>query len=116
MSLTQKEASPGEWKKALLPLYIVISALFIVFVIYNYIVGGIYTLWKNTGYQAAIEQLIAQAGAKCEPVAINLWENKIEVVNVACLQQTQTQAQNTQQVQQQIAAPQPAQQNTPEQK
>lgn len=93
MSLLAKkeESASVSLKKYALPAYIVISALIIIYVVYSIIVGGIYNVGLNNGaqqgYQAAVSQLIEQASKQdCQPVAINLGDTKVEVINVACLQ------------------------------
>ncbi len=99
MSLLQKTDTIAKpWKKLVIPAYILVSALILVYVGYSYIIGTIYNSGAQQGYQAAISELIKQTGGKCEPVAITLGETKVEVVNVACLKQAEgTQAQQTQQ-------------------
>lgn len=77
-------------KKLLLPLYIIISLMFIVYVLYSYVMWTIYRWWmikwQEQWYARAIQDLMSQAGSKCEPVALNFWKDQIDVVNVACLQ------------------------------
>ena len=89
-----KEWSSFDWKAYVLPGYITISAIFIVYMIYSFIVWGVYNLGVNSGaqrgYQAAVAELMNQASSKCEPVELTLEDKKIQVVNVACLQQSST--------------------------
>lgn len=86
--------------KIFLPVYIVLSALFILYVGYSYLQGVVYTSWNNTGqqqwYQAAYVEIITAVSEKCEPVALNAWETQISIVNVACLQwpEQETQGEN----------------------
>jgi hypothetical protein len=53
MSLLSKSEnnSSVSWKKYILPTYILVSALFIIYFIYASIVGGIYTVALNNGAQ-----------------------------------------------------------------
>ena len=93
--MSKKEGAEAvSFKKYALPAYIILSALIIIYVVYSMIVGGIYNVGAQQGYQAAVSQLIQQASQQdCKPVAINLGDTKVEVINVACLQQAP--AQNT---------------------
>ncbi len=97
MSLMWKtsEASQIPWMKYATPAYIVVSLLIILYFTYNFVVGGVYNIALNNGaqqgYQTAITQLIQQASdEKCQPVEIVLGDAKVQVVNVACLQQAPT--------------------------
>lgn len=103
----KEEGASLEWKRYLLPGYIVVSLLFIVYVVYSTIVGGIYNLGLNNGaqqgFKAAVAQLMEQAGTKCDPVDLTLDNQKIQIVNYACTQQGAASA----------AATEPAQQDAP---
>lgn len=99
--LTKKEAPAKEKmniKSFILPLYIILSLIFIVYMGYSYAVGFMYQSGLNSGqqqwqqvgykvgYEDAIAQLIGQAGTQCEPVSISLGDAGVNVINVACLQ------------------------------
>lgn len=55
--------------------------------IIGYFKNVVYSAGVQAGYQTAVGQLVQQIGEKCEPVAINVGETKVDVINVACLQQ-----------------------------
>jgi hypothetical protein len=82
-------------KKMVLPAYIVLSALFIWYAAYSFFTWVVYnsgvnqwaTAGQKQGYEQAIVDLMNQAGTKCEPVALTMWEAQVDVINVACLQQ-----------------------------
>lgn len=99
--LTKKDSS--EKKKMnirpfLLPGYIVLSAVFIIYIAYSYFTGIVYQsgilsgqeqgqqAGYQVGFEAAIAQLIAQASQQCDPVSITLENQGVNVINVACLQ------------------------------
>lgn len=81
-------------KKLVLPVYIVVSAVFMLAVIYSYANGVIYksglTTGQQQGYEAAVVELAQQISAKCEAVAITVGEQQINVINTACLQSAET--------------------------
>ena len=89
------ESSKKWFSKMILPLYVVLSALFILYVAYSYLGWVVYNLWLNQGasagqqqgYEAAIVDLMKRVGEKCEPVALTAGETQIDVINVACLEQ-----------------------------
>jgi len=86
----------SSWRDYLLPAYLIISALIILLVIYNFITNSIYAVWlqngANQGYQAAVGQLIEQVKDKCDPVEVTL-DNvaTVQVINAACIQQASSQ-------------------------
>lgn len=78
------------WKNILLPGYLVLSALFIVYSLYTHFVGVVYQAWANS----AVVRLMQQAGSQCEqPVSLTAWGQQVDVINIACLQQPQSQVQ-----------------------
>lgn len=83
-------------KPYILPVYIVLSAIFILYITYGFLNGVIYrggfAAGQQNGYDAALGQLIERAGTQCEPVTINYGENAVNVINVACLQAQPQQA------------------------
>ena len=88
--LGKPEPAPKSWKKFILPGYIIFSALFIVYVLYGYFGGVVYQSGLQGGYNQwytqAVQELAQQVGSKCEPVAITLWDQQVDVINIACLQ------------------------------
>ena len=82
------------WKKLLLPGYIIFSAIFIVYSLYTYFGGVVYQAWVNQWINSAVVRLMQQAGSQCEqPVSLTAWGQQVDVINVACLQQPQSQVQ-----------------------
>jgi hypothetical protein len=94
----KKEASGLSIKPFMLPMYIILSAVFILYIAYSYATGVVYKSGimagqqagqqqaQQAGYEAAIAQLLQQAGSQCEPISISLGEKQVNVINVACLQ------------------------------
>jgi len=81
-----------------LPAYIILSAIFILYVAYSYLQWVVYRSgaanwqqqWYSLGqqewYTNAVIEVINSVSEKCEPVAITAWEAQVDVINVACLQ------------------------------
>lgn len=102
MSPLTKKESPIKGKvnikPFILPVYIILSAVFILYIAYSYATGVVYQsgilsgqeqgqqAWYQAWYEAAIAQLIQQAGSQCEPVSITLREQGVNIINMACLQ------------------------------
>lgn len=99
-SKVPEEVSKKWLSKMILPLYLVLSALFIVYVAYSYLGGVVYnswlnqgaTEWQQQGYESAIVDLMNRVGAKCEPVALTVGDTQVDVINIACLQQAPTES------------------------
>lgn len=95
----KQEEKTSFLKKTVLPAYIILSLLFIGYTGYMYFKTVVYKSWvmagqnvwvsagQEQGYKAAVQDLIKQVSEKCEPVAINLGETQVDVINVSCLQQ-----------------------------
>ncbi len=92
MALLKKEkeakASKISMKSFILPAYIVLSAIFILFVIYGYfrsvVYGGGVAVWQNQALQAVINQ----ANSSCDAFSLtSLDGSQVQLVNIACLQQ-----------------------------
>lgn len=95
-----KKVELANWKSYILPVYVVLTALLIIFLVYNFIVNSVYWTGYNNGaqewYQTAITQLLQEVSQKCDPVAVNMWETTVNVINVECLsQQAQQPVTNT---------------------
>lgn len=105
MSVIKTKTSKGniDWKKFILPGYIVFSILFIVLTLYAYLQWVVYNSglsawwqqWLAAGqeqwYAVAIQEIITKVSEKCEPIALTAGDNQVDVVNVACLQESQNQ-------------------------
>lgn len=89
-----KEGSNAPIKALILPVYVILSVVFIVYIGYSYATGVVYNTGElngqqqgyDAGYSKAISDLLQQAGTQCEPVAITLGDQGVNVINVACLQ------------------------------
>ena len=94
---TKKTNEESIVKKLILPAYIVLSALFILYIAYSYMQSVVYQSWADRGmqqgYSSAVVELINRVGEKCEPVAITASDTQVDVINVACLQAPQAQNQ-----------------------
>lgn len=97
MSPLGKTKASGDAKKVnlnvgpyVLPVYIVLSAVFILYVAYGYFSGQVYRsgylTGQQNGYDTAFNQIVERVATKCEPVGINYGNQAINVINVACLQ------------------------------
>lgn len=77
-------------KTYILPLYIIASALFILFSFYSGLKNVVYTSGINLGieqgYTQAINEL-AQAASTCNAIPVSLGDQSFEVINVQCLSQ-----------------------------
>ena len=88
-----------EWKKFIVTAYIVFSVLFIIYTIYGSLQAVVYQSWINAGrqegltawqqqwYSAAVGEIISNLDGKCETLALTNDISKIDIVNVACVQQ-----------------------------
>lgn len=74
----------------ILPVYIILSAIFILYIGYSYFNGMVYRsgflTGREEGITITINELVQKVGTKCEPVGINYGNQVINVINVACLQ------------------------------
>ena len=74
----------------ILPLYILLSAVFIAYVAYGYFSGQVYRsgflTGREEGITITINELVQKVGSQCEPVGINYGNQVINVINIACLQ------------------------------
>ncbi len=77
------------WKTIVVTIWIILSVLYIWFDIFNKFVIWMYQNW----YATAVNSLIEQASNKeCKSFTVYNDKNKVELVNVACLQKAQEQA------------------------
>ena len=73
--------------------YIILSLIFILYVMYAYLQWVIYNSWVQQGnasgqqqwYEQAVVELMNQVGSECRSVALTAWDAQIDVINVACL-------------------------------
>lgn len=89
--------SAMNWKKIALVFWVTLSTLYIAYDIFdnfkNVVLQNVYT----SGQTDTIAKLIEQASNKeCKPFSVYIRDNKVDLVNVACLQQLpDTQLSNT---------------------
>lgn len=91
MALTKKNESQSKsWKDYALLVYIIASALFIVFSFYSGLKNLVYMTGVNQGaqqwYTQALNEL-AQAASTCNAIPVSLGDQSFEVINVQCLSQ-----------------------------
>jgi len=90
------KAKPVAVKKSytqyILPIYVVVSAVFILFIAYSYFQSVVYNsgtlLWQQQWYQAAYTEVINAVSQTCEAIELNVWETKVSVINITCLDTT----------------------------
>lgn len=81
-------------QKLLLISYIVLSALFIIIVWFNYLKYSVYSSWYDNWVANTINSIISKANEKCEAFTVYSWNNKVWLVNVTCLQKQDWQTNN----------------------
>lgn len=90
-SKIENEVIKKSYTKMILPIYVILSALFIIYAAYSYLGWVVYNqgsiIGKQQWYEAAVIDLMNRVASKCDPVTLTAWETKINVINVACLQQ-----------------------------
>lgn len=86
-SVEEEAPKTRSWKCFALPAYVIISALFIAYSLYSYLVWVVYQSGQQQGYTVAVQDLATQVSEKCEPVAITIGQEQVDVINVACLQE-----------------------------
>ncbi len=80
-----------------LPVYIVVSAAFILYVLWSYVMWVVYNswvrqwqeqalqAWQEQWYVAAFQQISEELTKWCEWVTLTLWDQEINVINTDCL-------------------------------
>jgi len=96
MPLTTKKTTPtgNSFKSFILPVYVLLSLIFIAVVSYNYLAGFVYNSWVSQGavagqqqwYERAVIDVMNQVVTQCEPVALTAWDQQVDIVNYACVQ------------------------------
>lgn len=88
--LTKAKEAKKSYSQYILPVYIILSGLFIIFVVYSFLQSVVYNSgairWQQQWYEAAYREIYNAVSQKCEAVALNVWDTSVSVVNVACLQ------------------------------
>jgi len=99
LTKTKTTESVRNYKQYILPAYIVLSALFIIFIAYSYFQSVVYNSWalrwQQQWYDAAFAEVINAVSQWCQSVELNLWEASVNVVNISCIEQAQASPSNT---------------------
>ena len=96
MKAKNSEESSKKWiSKMILPVYVILSAIFIIYVAYSFLNTVIYNSGQQQWYETAIIDLMNKVGAACEPVSLTAGETQVDVINIACLQQAPAEAMDT---------------------
>ena len=98
----EDKLSPKDITILLLYLYFILSLVFIGVTIYEDIKleywdlsfknGQVswYNDWIQAGYTSAVNEIIIES-RKCQAFPINVWEERVNLVNIACIQDAQSQ-------------------------
>ena len=75
-------------KKYVLVWYLILSALFIAFSVFNYIKFSVYSVGVQNGATQAVNSVINQAlNTKCSSFSVSSWNTEVALINIKCLQQ-----------------------------
>lgn len=88
-----KETKKMNVKPFLLPVYIVLSLLFIVWSAYSYIGQFVAGQAFQNGQNAAVNQMITEIQQASQDCSKTIPVGQVELINVACLQQSEQPAQ-----------------------
>ena len=72
--------------KIILVIWIIFSIIFVANSARNYLQQEVYQLGVQNGMQSAVAQTIS-LGLQCQPVALNMGEQQVTLVNPECQQQ-----------------------------
>lgn len=87
---TQAIVSKFNTKKVSIIAYIVLSAIFIVYILYKTFETNVMQSSYQQGYLRAYAEVVSNAkNEKCQSFVVNYWNDKAELVNIACLQKAQ---------------------------
>lgn len=86
-AFAKTEEKNTSWKHYFWMGYIIFTFILIAYLIFSYFRWGVFAAGQQSWYQAAVNDLMLQVSDKCEPVVVNSWDTKVEIINVACLQQ-----------------------------
>lgn len=87
MAFTKKEIEGQKIKKIILISYIILSGLFILFSLFHNLKISVYNIGVQQGTENAIAQVIAEAKKECRAVNLYMGEEKIDIINLDCVQQ-----------------------------
>ena len=93
MSLLKKEKNNKTFfanlQKNALPVYILFSAAFIVYVLWVFITWAVYNSWLRAGqeqwYVLAFQEVANELMRSCDVVTLTLWDAQVNTINVDCL-------------------------------
>jgi hypothetical protein len=85
MTINGSKLSVG---KITLVAWIVFSVCFVAYSAWGYMGGKVYNSGVKQGQVQAVNALLQQA-SKCEAFSVYAGENKVELVNVACLEKSE---------------------------
>jgi len=74
-------------KGYMLPLYILLSLLFILWSAYSYFSSFVYGSGVQAGGTQVVNAIVTQASQGCNAIPVTAGGTTVELVNVACLQQ-----------------------------
>ena len=85
-------------KKGLITIWLVVTTLYTIYWVYGYFKYSVYQAGAQAGYQSAVVETISKIQElDCkQPLEINVGDTKMSIVDLACLQQTPTEAENAQ--------------------
>lgn len=76
-----------------LPIYILLSAAFIIYVVWIFVTWTVYNAWIITGqeqwYVAAFQEVANEIAQGCEVVTLTLWDTQVNTINADCLEMWQ---------------------------
>ena len=87
--LAEKKLTTGQ---IILAAWMIFSIIFVAFSLWRFGLATSYQLGQQDGIRGAVNQTIAQATQKCEPFSIFNEGGKVDLINVACLQQAESAA------------------------
>ncbi len=73
-----------------LVVWAIFAALYIAYDVYLGIRFGLMAQSYQSGQSDTVAKLITEVTKECKPVPVNLGENKVDIINVACLQSAST--------------------------
>lgn len=88
LMVTQKQTLLENSSKYLLIFYVVLSALFIAYSSINYLKFSVYNAWFQDWVNNTIGGIITESTNECKPFNLYMWDNKVDLINMECLQQT----------------------------
>jgi len=84
--LAEKKLTAGQ---ILLAAWMVFSIVFVLFSLWRFGLAASYQLGQQDGVRGAVTQTIAQATQQCEPFTVFNEAGRVDLINVACLQQAE---------------------------